>query len=219
MAPAGLWTTPTDLATWALAVADARAGRSPKLLSQATAERMLTEVKPGSGYGIGPGLGGTGRAFHFGHGGANEGFHSELVYYPELGVGAAVMTNGDRGPFLIREVMLALAAEYGWPDRAPTRVAVVPLAPEQAAGLAGRYRLRVGPPEGIPVEIRRDGERLVLSAPQFPPNEELLPESDSRFVLSTLGWRVTFARGSAGRATGLTVDRVGAPPIEGTREP
>ncbi|TKC97908.1 class A beta-lactamase-related serine hydrolase [Polyangium fumosum] len=42
MAPAGLWTTPSDLARLAIAIADAHAGRSKVLLSQATAEQMLT---------------------------------------------------------------------------------------------------------------------------------------------------------------------------------
>src|SRR3982751_1769554 len=35
MAPAGLWTRPTDLLKWAIAITDARAGRSTALLSQA----------------------------------------------------------------------------------------------------------------------------------------------------------------------------------------
>jgi CubicO group peptidase (beta-lactamase class C family) len=217
MAPAGLWTTPIDLATWALAIADARAGRSARLLQRATAERMLTEVK--GGIGLGPFVGGSGRAFHFGHGGANEGFHCDLVYYPELGVGAAVMTNGDGGPLLIREVLRSLAAEYGWPEGGARRVALVALDGARAAGLEGSFRLRAGPPEGIPAEVKREGGRLVLRAPQLPPDEELLPESDTSFVMATLGWRVTFARDAAGRATGLTVRRDAGPPIEGTRAP
>jgi CubicO group peptidase (beta-lactamase class C family) len=214
MAPAGLWTTPTDLAKWAIAITDARAGRSTALLSQATTTQMLTAVK--DGIGLGPFVGGSGRAFHFGHGGANEGFHSELVMYPEIGVGAAIMTNGDRGPLLMREVLLALAAEYGWPEYGPTRVTVVTLDSAARAGLTGRYQLRVGP--GIPAEIRESGGRLTLHAAQIPV-EELLPESDSRFVTSTLGWRITFTRDATGRATGLTITRQAGPPIEGPRSP
>ena len=72
MAPAGLWTTPTDLAAWAIAIADARAGRSTALLSQTMAAQMLTAQK--GEIGLGPFVGGSGRNFHFGHGGANEGF-------------------------------------------------------------------------------------------------------------------------------------------------
>jgi len=42
MAPAGLWTTPSDLARAAIAVQKAQAGRSHRLLSQKMAREMLT---------------------------------------------------------------------------------------------------------------------------------------------------------------------------------
>jgi CubicO group peptidase (beta-lactamase class C family) len=213
MAPAGLWTTPSDLAVWALAITEARAGRSTNLLSQATVAQMLTPVK--DGIGLGPFVGDSGRSFHFGHGGANEGFHSELVMFPELGLGAAVMTNGDRGPLLIRETLRALAVEYNWPSYGPNKVMLVTLDPATAARLAGQYRLQVGP--GVPAEVRNEGGKLTLHAPQLPQNEELLPESDTAFVMSTLGWRIRFARDAAGRATGFTVTRDAGPPIEAKR--
>jgi len=56
----------------------------------------------------------------------------------------------------------------------------------------------------------------MLRAPQLP-LEELVPESSTSFITSTLGWRVTFARDASGRATGLTVVRENGPPVEGTR--
>jgi hypothetical protein len=124
------------------------------------------------------------------------------------------MTNGDGGPLLIREVLRGLAAEYGWPEHGQTRVTTVALTPAAAAGLTGDYLLRVGP--GIPAEVRQDGDRLMLRAPQIP-TEELLPESETSFVTGTLGWRVTFTRDSAGRATALTVRRENGPPVQGTR--
>lgn len=231
MAPAGLWTTPADLARWALAVSDARAGRTrggaarstPALLSRATATEMLTpqtaSVRKAPGMpgdvGLGPFLAGRGRTFRFGHGGVNEGFVSDLTMYPELSTGAVVMANGDGAHLLLREIQLALAAEYGWPEPAPRRVTVATLAPGRAAGLAGRYTLKVGP--GVPAEVVMDGPRLVLRAPQLPPDEELLPASDTSFVTSTLGWRVNFTRGAAGRATRLTVTRDAGPPVVGER--
>lgn len=214
MAAAGLWTTPTDLARWALAIADARAGRSSALLQQATARQMVTEVK--NGFGIGPSVGGTGTAFRFGHGGANAGFHSELVYYPELGVGAAVMTNGDGGPLLIREVMYAIASEYGWPDRQPQRIATIALDSAKAAGILGSWLLRVGP--GITGTITREDGKLMLRAPEIP-DEELVAVSDSSFVMVPLGWRATFTRDATGRATTMRVTRPQGPPVEGTRQP
>ena len=212
MAPAGLWTTPTDLSTWALAITAARAGRSTTLLSQAMAAQMLTPQK--GEIGLGPFVGGSGRNFHFGHGGANEGFHSELVMYPELGTGAAVMTNGDGGPLLIREVLRALAEEYGWPDYGAEKLPALKLDAKTVAGLTGTYQLRVG--SGIPAEIRQDGDRLVVRAPQIP-EQELLPKSDTSFVMAALGWQVTFTRDASGRATAITVSRGTGPAIEGKR--
>jgi len=213
MAPAGLWTTPTDLSKWAIAITDARAGRSTALLSQDMTAQMLTAQK--GEIGLGPFVGGTGRNFHFGHGGANEGFHSQLVMYPELGVGAAVMTNGDGGPPLIGEILRGLAAEYGWPDYGAKRVTVIALDSATAAGIAGHYKLRAGP--GIPAEIKWEGGRLMLRAPQIP-TQELLPESPTSFVMATLGWRMDFTRDAAGRGTAVKVTPDAGPPIEGTRE-
>jgi hypothetical protein len=237
LGPSGLWTTPTDLARWALAISEARVGApsaaraggggAPPLLSRAMATQMLTSQTasvpkapdmPGD-VGLGPFVGGSGRAFRFEHGGVNEGFVSDLTVYPDLrpegATGAVIMANGDGAHMLIRELKLALAAEYGWPEPAPRRVAVAALAPGRAAGLAGRYTLRVGP--GLPAEVALVGPRLLLRAPQLPPDEELLPQSDTRFVTSTLGWRVDFARGASGRATRLTVTRGGGPPVVGER--
>ena len=68
MAAAGLWTTPTDLATWALEIAAARAGRSSTVLSRELATQMLTVQK--APFGLGPSLEGSGTGFHFGHGGS-----------------------------------------------------------------------------------------------------------------------------------------------------
>jgi len=212
MAPAGLWTTPTDLLKWALAITDARAGRSTTLLSQGMTQQMLTAQK--DQVGLGPFVGGTGRNFHFGHGGANEGFHSELVMYPELGLGAAIMTNGDGGPMLIREVFRSLAGEYGWPDYAAEQVPAVTLDAKTIAGLVGTYQLKVGP--GLPARVEKDGDRLMLRAAQIP-EQELVPKSDTTFVMSSLGWQVTFTRDASGRATAITVNPGPGGAIEGKR--
>jgi CubicO group peptidase (beta-lactamase class C family) len=212
MAPAGLWTTPTDLVRWALAITDARAGRSTALLSQNMTQQMLTKQK--DQVGLGPFVGGSGRDFHFGHGGANEGFHSELVMYPESGKGAAVMTNGDGGPMLIREVLRSLAAEYGWPDYGAEQVPAVTLDTKTVAGLVGTYQLEVGP--GIRARVEKDGDRLMLRA-QAIPEQELVPKSDTTFVTSSLGWQVTFTRDAALRASAISVNTGPGGTIEGKR--
>ncbi|UQA63379.1 serine hydrolase [Polyangium aurulentum] len=214
MAPAGLWTTASDLARWAIAIADARAGRSKALLSQATAEQMLTPVK--GGYGLGPVISGSGRSLEFGHGGSTVGFNCTLTMYPEIGAGAVMMTNNEEGgQALLNEIMLALAAEYGWPDGAPMRVTAIELSAASAAGVAGSYALLA--PVGGTAEVKQEGGRLVMLAPRLP-KEELIPQSETEFVMGTLGYRVTFKREAGGKATGMTVDG-GGMVVEGTRKP
>ena len=52
MAAAGLWTTPTDLAKWALAISAAWDGSGGTLLSQQVAAEMLTVQKAPYGLGV-----------------------------------------------------------------------------------------------------------------------------------------------------------------------
>jgi len=115
MAAAGLWTTPTDLLLWAMEIAAARDGRSERVLSRELATEMLTAQQAISG--LGPFVRGNRGAWYFGHGGVDEGFVSQVIYLPDTGQGAAVMTNGDTGFLsLSREILFSIAAEYSWPS-------------------------------------------------------------------------------------------------------
>jgi CubicO group peptidase (beta-lactamase class C family) len=116
MAPAGLWTTPTDLARYAIEVQQALAGASSRVIDAAMARRMVTRVI--SNQGLGPGVGGSPTRPYFSHGGANEGYRCNLVAYNE-GDGLIVMTNSDSGGRLANEILAAVAREYGWPDFQP----------------------------------------------------------------------------------------------------
>ena len=164
--------------------------------------------------GLGPVVGGSERTFRFGHGGANEGFRSELVIYPELGVGAAIMTNSDGGALLIREVLRALAAEYAWPDYGVEQVPAVALGAATSAGLIGTYRL--GPDPTVHAYVQQDGDGLVLRLPELP-EQELVPKSGTSFVMSPLGWHATFMLDSSGRATGISIRRWKGEPIDAAR--
>src|SRR5688572_16548026 len=94
MAAAGLWTTPSDLARYAIEVQRALAGTSDRVLSAATARQMLTPTL--NNQGIGPGVGGSANRPLFSHGGSNEGYRCNLVTYND-GDGAVIMTNSDTG--------------------------------------------------------------------------------------------------------------------------
>ena len=109
LAAAGLWSTPSDLARFAIAVARSVRGEGGSL-SRESARAMMT---PGPGnWGLGVALGPEGR---FGHLGANAGFTSAFVFYPARCQGAAVMTNGDAGQALVAETLGAIGAAFGWP--------------------------------------------------------------------------------------------------------
>ena len=213
MAAAGLWTTPTDLAKWALAVAAAWSGADSSLLPRPLAREMLTDQK--GSYGLGPGVEGTGRAFRFGHGGANAGFRSQVLYYPEAGVGAAVMVSSDNGGDLIQEIMNAIAAEYRWPDRAPRTIEAIALDSAGLAAAAGTWRM--GPADrgfGLTIELK-DGT-LWSRAPFNVMPEELVPVAPGDFVGLSRGWRFEIRGDSIGIVTGPT-NRIGGRRSEGSR--
>lgn len=207
MAAAGLWTTPTDLLRWALAIAASRRGEPNSLLRQETADEMLTVQQAPTG--IGPFLDGSGSSFNFGHGGANEGFRSQLTYYPETGQGAALMANGDNGSAVIQELLFAIAAEYGWPDVAPREI--TPLATDSArlATVVGEYRA-ASPP--ITVLISAEDGRGYVEAPGVAAREEFVFVDSTRMVGIDSGNEFGFELPASGPAAlvvgGLRLTRV-----------
>ena len=215
MAAAGLWTTPTDLAKWALAIASARAGRSASILSQRLATEMLTPQKPPTG--LGPFLQGRGQGFRFGHGGDNAGFKAEVWCLPEAGLGAAVMVNGDGGSGLNQEILYAIAAEYGWPDYGPKQVKPVPLDTMVLNRIAGRYTLDYEK-KNFSLDVTRAASGLRGRVVFQPDGEELLAVSASAFVGAESGFEYEFTRDGQGTATGVTVRLFGLLTVQGTRD-
>jgi CubicO group peptidase (beta-lactamase class C family) len=153
MAAAGLWTTPTDLAHYALGVQSALAGKS-KVISAKTARAMLTPVIGQQG--LGPQLGGATSRKYFSHGGSNAGYRCLLVSY-EDGEGAVIMTSSDRGDELIGEVMRTIAHVYQWPDFAPPTRTAIKMAPDVLKRFTGVYDLD----EGSSYVVRIVGDHLI----------------------------------------------------------
>jgi CubicO group peptidase (beta-lactamase class C family) len=112
-AAAGLWTTPTDLAKFAIEVQLAVQGRSMKVLSQAMAREMITPVGIGP-FAVGFQISKLGEGWYFEHSGSNFGFQCDLVAHRIKGYGAAIMTNGARGGALIQQLRQIIARQYGW---------------------------------------------------------------------------------------------------------
>ncbi|HTS07454.1 MAG TPA: serine hydrolase [Candidatus Eisenbacteria bacterium] len=111
MAAAGLWTTPTDLAKFAIEIALSKQAKANHILSPKTTQEMLTPVMDEAGLGFffekdNPG--------QFGHNGADEGFQALLTMNAETGNGIAMMADSDNGISVMNQVLRRVAAEYGW---------------------------------------------------------------------------------------------------------
>ena len=202
LAAAGLWTTATDLARFALAVRDAWAGRNTSVLSQATAAQMLM---PGLGdYGLGLIVRGSQPNRRFLHDGVNDGFVNSMVAF-ENGDGAVVMTNGARGTDLVFELMHSIAVEYDWPAGQPRTRQRATIDPRLLDRLVGTYELT---PHFL-IRISRDNGRLFAQG-TGQERYEIFPESDRAFFFKVVDDVLTFDAESPTAATQLILHQNGA---------
>lgn len=174
MAAAALWSTPADLAQFAIEIQKSHLGRSNKILSKDITEQMLTPQLGGMGLGIG--LKGSPVPFRFSHSGSTEGYNCLLIGFMNSGKGAVVMTNSDNGNDLIMEVMRAIAEEYDWPDLQPEKRTVVQLDAKIYDAYAGEYDLG----SGFVFLISSEGGKL-FGQPKGRGRVEILPESETDF--------------------------------------
>jgi CubicO group peptidase (beta-lactamase class C family) len=114
MAAAGLWTTASDLARFAIGIQQAFNGTQNRVISQATARQMLAPQIENVGLGLF--LEGKGKTLRFRHGGRDEGFDCEMLAFAETGQGAVVMINANDDSGAIARVLEAIARQYRWPQ-------------------------------------------------------------------------------------------------------
>lgn len=114
MAAAGLWTTASDLARFAIGIQQSLAGESNPVISQSMSRQMLTDQ--GESDGLGVFLQGTGEALRFVHNGRDEGFDAVMMAYASRGQGAVVLINANDDSGALARVLEAIAHEYHWRD-------------------------------------------------------------------------------------------------------
>ena len=114
MAAAGLWTTASDLARFAIGIQQALAGKSNPVISQSMTRQMLTVQKGNSGLGLG--LDGSGKTLRFSHNGRDEGFDAFMMAYAESGQGVVIMINANDNSGAVNRMVDAVRREYNWPD-------------------------------------------------------------------------------------------------------
>jgi CubicO group peptidase (beta-lactamase class C family) len=193
-AAAGLWTTPSDLARFAIELQQAYAGKSSKVISKPMAAQMLTRLKGSYGLGIGVDKAEEGLAA-FSHGGSNQGFKTMMYAFTTTGQGAVVMTNGDNGDALTGDIFRSIAKVYGWKDWRVIEKPVVAVGAATLAAYEAKYKL-----DSMEIKVSNEGGRLFITAPPLGPDpQELFPSSATRFFLLTDDTEFAFNKDKSGK--------------------
>ena len=203
MAAAGLWTTPTDLAKFAIEVQETLAGRGHGVVSQATARQYVTEQR--DGYALGVGVYVTGKTLRFGHGGRDEGFDTLLDAGAESGNGVIVMINANDNSPMKDRIRAYVARVWKFSDStttlpAPAATVAARIDPKRLEAYSGYYELSennmvalAGNPSISAIQVLSDGR----------PAEELLAMDSVRFGSSDRPFRIAF-NVDGGAVTGVT---------------
>jgi CubicO group peptidase (beta-lactamase class C family) len=165
-AAAGLWSTPGDLARFVIGLEDAFAGRNTQVIDRATALSMISSGRrireAGSDdvyWGLGFELGAFGNPDTFSHNGVDEGFDTEMLGFAHGGDGVVIMANVNNSFLLQRELMGAIAQEYGWKPFNPGKQRTfVPWTKDELSGYPGRYVAA----DGTTIAMTARNHRLVV---------------------------------------------------------
>jgi CubicO group peptidase (beta-lactamase class C family) len=196
LAAAGLWTTPSDLARWAISLERADNGESDALMSQASARAMLA---PGlGGWALGIAAAQTRDGVSFSHGGSDLGFKAFLVGWPKGERAIVVMANGEDSIEVVNSLAQAAAREYGWIGQEPKIIDETPLTAAQRGEIVGSWG------HGF-VVVSVESDRLIGKALGM--TTELIPQGGDKFVFANgpLLETVTAVRGPDGRVKALAV--------------
>ena len=213
MAAAGLWTTATDLARFAIEVQKSSIGESNRILSRTTVQEMLSPVGVGS-YAVGFSISRLGEGWYFSHGGSNWGFRSTLMAHKVKGYGLAIMTNADQGGALAGELSRRIQLAYDWdslaePVRRGSATVIERTEIDVAEGILETYigEYELAPSFSIVVTLE-DGSLFgqATGQPRFP----LFAESEAKFFLRVIDAQITFTTDDSGALTGMVLHQNGA---------
>ena len=110
---AGLWTTATDLARFALEVQLSVHGRSNRILSRSMVQEMLNPIGVGD-FAVGFRIFQHGGGWYMEHTGSTYGFSCLLLAHKLKGYGLVVMTNCNPIPEFMKEMKERVARAYDW---------------------------------------------------------------------------------------------------------
>lgn len=198
MAAAGLWTTASDLARFAIEVQQSLAGKSSRVLSQAMTRQQLTSEM--NDYGLGLALAGTGAARTFSHNGRDAGFDALMLAFAETGQGLVIMINANDNSGARNRIVDFVSRKYKWPARSTAAPAAVkPVAPVIALEpVTGRYELT----NNNMLTLVAQGDSLFSDVNGLP-DEEFLFMGNDRFGSAQRDVSFRIARDGSGNVVGL----------------
>ena len=197
-AAAGLWSTPSDLATFASDALETATGKDGRVLSTGLARAMLTPQSENRGFGFV--IDGAGQDVRFHLEGRTRGFRCALVVYPYKGQGVVVMTNSENGALLIEEVLRAVSAAYEWPDFKPLERPLFRLDPSIYQQYVGRYQVT----PDYALDVAYEDYYLVIRPTGQAPTRFFV-ESQTFFFSIDPYVRIQFVTDAKGRVTGLVL--------------
>jgi CubicO group peptidase (beta-lactamase class C family) len=207
LAAAGLWSTPTDMLKMASAVRNAYLGSQTDWLSKTSALEILTTnaptaKSPNVGIGFFINMSDQGEILGFGHGGADEGFMSQLYLELDSGNGYAIMTNGNNGTQLIGEIEIRIKEALGVGYAQPEIKTIVEINKNELSEYIGTYT--VTKPVEVDVVLQVSDNGLLLTAPPYVENEMYWHQSDGSFFAMD-GSKVSFERNEVGVITNIVM--------------
>jgi len=201
---AGLWTTPTDLATLFLEVQKAAVLNEGALLTQETANRILTpQPNTNSAMGLGFALMEGKGGLIFNHSGSVFGYKSYVTVYRDRGQGIAIMMNGDNGYALMMEIMRSVAKVYGWPDDSVSKAGLVDVPLSILQSYVGNYTAMLDG-QTLQVEIYLAGNALMIKSTLqgTGSRSDLYPTANDIFLLkddTIITGTLTFSKDGSGK--------------------
>jgi D-alanyl-D-alanine carboxypeptidase len=166
-----LCSTAGDLARWARALADGHVVGRTGWEAMTTAIALPDDQPMNYGYGLGLGdL--SGHRFVW-HNGSIDGFHAQLVIYPDDALIVAVLANTSGGlPERIERAIARRVLEI-----ADAVVLDLPIPRAVRNRVVGTYGI-----DGVEVRVQPEGEGLLILLPDQPPSR-LLYQGEGRFVI------------------------------------
>jgi hypothetical protein len=207
-AAGGLWSTPSDLARFAVELIRAYQGAPGVVLSAESTRQVLTPP-PGGFYGFGLVAVEVDGQIKFEHPGINEGYRAHLTGWPESGQGVVWMANGDASDLVGQEMVRGLAQALDWPGYACVEKTITHVDPALYASYAGTYRPAQDSPFGARIFVDKGQfggeEGLMWEDLPYGTRFRLYPASEQVYFRVEYADEITFLQDTQGRIEALRI--------------